>query len=60
MQENELLLTVGLKVRLQKTYYRIESFFEKGIDVPDEKYDILEGQKRLKNLSPNSMKQSKR
>ena len=63
MQENELAIDRGLKGEIAEDFITgLKALFEEHyIDVPDEKYDILEGQiKRLKNLRVNSMKQSKR
>ena len=63
MQENELAIDRGLKGEIAEDFITgLKALFEEHyIDVPDEKYDILEGQlKRLRNLRVNSMKQSKR
>ena len=63
MQENELAIDRGLKGEIAEDFITglKDLFAEHYIDVPDEKYDILEGQvRRLMNLKKNSMKQSKK
>ena len=53
MQENELAIESGLKGEIAEDFITgLKALFEEHyIDVPDEKYDILEGQAlRLKNL----------
>ena len=60
MKENELAIERGLKGEIEDFITGLKSLFEEHyIDVPDEKYDILESRPKIEELESKLTKLNK-